>query len=71
VTVNFANIEVGERIDFLQTASGKITISPFMGLQTVSDGNKLSTNGAGTALSLMCYAYDGTYKKLTVIGNLS
>jgi hypothetical protein len=71
VTVNFANIEVGERIDFLQTAAGKITISPFMGLQTVSDGNKLSTNGAGTALSLMCYAYDGTFKKLTVIGNLS
>ncbi len=71
VTVNFANIEVGERIDFLQTAAGKITISPFMGFQTVSDGNKLSTNGAGTALSLMCYAYDGTFKKLTVIGNLS
>jgi Phage tail repeat like len=71
VTVNFANIEVGERIDFLQTAAGKITISPFMGFQTVSEGNKLSTNGAGTALSLMCYAYDGTYKKLTVIGNLS
>lgn len=71
VQILFANIEVGERIDFLQTGAGKITISPFMGLQTVSDGNKFSTNGAGTALSVMCYLYDGTFKKLAIVGNLS
>lgn len=71
VQILYANIEAGERIDFLQTGSGKITISPFMGLQMVSDGNKLSTNGAGTALSLMCYLSDGTYKWLAVVGNLS
>lgn len=71
VTINANSLEVGEKVDIFQEGNGKITIAA-QGFEVdlVSDGNKRSTNGPGTALSLICFRNPGP-KRIAIVGNLS
>lgn len=73
VTLNLSSLQIGEKVDFLQVGSGKVTIASGVPGQLIlySDASKRSTNGVGTALSIICYRKDSSDTRVAIIGNLS
>lgn len=80
VALDSGHLEVGEKIDFIQTSSEPISfeLGFYTGSNTynavlVSSGNKTKTNGIGAAATLVCIKYDSGSDTYTyaLFGNLT